>query len=123
MGIIDFIQNRIDSSEGKSLGKFECTASTIGDMFLGLAHRVGLANPTKITQYSVKGVSIKKKKDKYIISLNMYKPPIEIEWSQFMPLEELNSMLIKIAEDNKRIGYINTKSLDNGQSYFQLALG
>jgi len=122
MDFLSFLISKTENDGGKVIGKFECSIHNLTSSFLTFAGQMGMSSPVRISKQSSRLIKITKKGDKYIIKLNMYNPPIEIVWTNMQPIENLKAILDSIAETNKKIGYVNTKQLDNGKQLFQLAL-
>lgn len=123
MNILEFFKSRTESP-GKPLGSFECGSSDLVNAFRQLASMTGMVNPAVVQYSSGKGISITKKGDTYKIKLLMFTPPIELEWTDLTPLENLFQVLDSIASNDEQmhIGSITFTQLDSGQRFFQLAL-
>lgn len=121
MNFFDFFNFKTESGS-KEVGSFDCDASTLTDAFVNLSGKVGIKNPTTLSVNSAKGISIQKKGDKYIIKLLMFTPPVELEWTDLKPMNQLFDILNEMTTNNKKVGYLNIKKIDSGISFFQLAL-
>jgi hypothetical protein len=123
MNILELFKSKNESSS-KQLGSFECGSNELVTAFRQLASMTGLVNPAVIQYASSKGISISKKNDVYRIKLLMFTPPLELEWTDLTPLENLFQTLDQIAEkDNvSHIGSMTFTQLDSGKTFFQLAL-
>ncbi len=121
MAIWEFFKQK--NEEFKEIGSFECTSSNLVSAFTNLSSMVGLTNPKYLQKNSGKGILITKKGDKYVIKLLMFKPPVELEWSNLKPLNQLFDTLDEISRDeSSKIGSVNFTKLQTGHRFFQLAL-
>lgn len=120
MNLLEFFT--IKKERGSTVGKYETSKDLLGKSFLAMMDSLGLSNPTTVRIYSSQAVTVTKKGDNYVLVLKTFKPPIKIEWSGLMPIDQLNTILEKVAEEQKKVAYINTSTLSSGTEYFQLAL-
>lgn len=104
------------------VGKYETSKEQLAKSFTAMMDSLGLSNPATVRIYSSQAVTVSRKGNNYVLVLNTFKPPIKIEWSGLMPIDQLAPMLLKLAEEQKKIAYINTSTLSSGTEYFQLAL-
>ncbi|MCA9380869.1 hypothetical protein KC678_01250 [Candidatus Dojkabacteria bacterium] len=112
-----------NESGAKEVGSFECNNSQLTNAFIKLSSVVGISNPNTLINTSNKGISIIKKGNKYQIKLLMFTPPIELEWTDLTPLNDLLNHLENIAiSSDKQIGSVTFRKLSNGESFFQLGL-
>lgn len=122
MSIIDFIGSRFEQ-HNKVVGKVECSGDEVTTIFLGLAKSVGMANPKISKNSAKKGISIAHVDNKYILTLEMFEPPLKIVWSKPEPVKALREVLDNLANDNKKVGWVNTIELSDGTKMLQLAVG
>lgn len=108
------------------IGKFECTAQKLPDIFVRLMDTMGMSNPSGYVQNASKAITIKKNGDKYTIFINTYNPPLAIQWTEPFVSDDLVKVINRlVAGKNKRIGYLNVTGLNNGYEageFYQLAL-
>jgi len=123
MEIINFFKQKIENFGSNTIGKFESSPENLANTFVALCERTGLLNPTSLSTNASKGIVINKKDNKYLIELQMFKPPITLEWTSLENIDKLFNVLDSISESDKKIGYINIRNLDEGSKVFQLAIG
>jgi hypothetical protein len=87
-----------------------------------MASAMGMTNPSLSTSTSTKGVVIKRKGKKYLITFNRYNPPLVFTWTGSINDENLPEVLKKILERHKIIAALNTLKLSDGKIFHQLAL-
>lgn len=120
MNLLEIFQNKKDLN---SIGKFECSREQLKDTVLGLAEKINILNPRIIASKAGKSIKITKKTDKYIIELLTFNPPVKIEWTDLENTADMLSMIERVIEEGKSIGYISTcKNQNSFQSQFQFAL-
>ena len=118
---LKFLQ-KFDSSN-KTVGKYEVSSNDLVDSVLQLLQKV-CSTPTTLVSNTSSAVTVTQtSKGKYLITLNSFNPPIEIEWSDTMPMWQFNQVLNDVIENNKKIGFINKRRLSDGMEVFQLGLG
>ncbi len=110
-----------NQKEKSNIGKFECTFDKLADAFLSVTNFMGMSNPSAVTKTAGKAITIVKKKGGYVLSLNMFNPPIELKWTDLENVKDLSKVLDSYANTSTKIGYINQVSA-NGQSLYQLAI-
>lgn len=114
MNLVNF--NPAQTEKGvNSIGKVEVTSGNMVEMLMGIMSSMGLTNPTAITSKSSKAVTITKKGEGYLITLNHYDPPITFTWTGLMPTERLSEVIGKLVEDKKKINYVNHVSTADGK--------
>ncbi len=114
--------SRIERQSNKVIGQVECSSDSVGNMLVGMLSSMGMSNPAGVVTKSSKGVKITKKGNNYTLILSMYQPPITLSWTGNIPMDKLLEIIDKLAQDKKKIGYINLLTLKNGVKLFQLAL-
>lgn len=120
MNFFNIFKQNIDA--GETVGQFECASNKLSVAVSSLLDRMGMANPSTLTAHSPKGINITSKGGKYIITLYMFNPPIEIEWTDMQNLDNLQSFLENLADSETKIGYINLRNVDKNTINFQLGL-
>lgn len=122
MSILDFIGSKFEQ-HNKVVGKVECSGDEVTTIFLGLAKSVGMANPSTSMSAAKKGISIVHIDNKYILTLQMFEPPLQIIWNDPIPFNALREKLDMLAIENKKVGWVNTIDLSDGTKMLQLAVG
>lgn len=122
MNILDFFQNRSEKGESSTIGQVETTSESLSNMAVGLMQSMGMTNPSTLKAYAGKAITITKKGEKYLITLNAFKPPVTIEWTNTMDINQLAGLLLNLANTNKKVGYVNFLT-QNGRRMFQIAIG
>ena len=117
-----FVSKTEQHSSVQKIGSFESSLNNIREVFISTLSSMGMSNPQSYTSSSSKAITIKKKGNKYEITLNMFKPPLIINWTGLIDINKLESVIEKLVQDKKKIGYINTFKLQNGVELFQLAV-
>lgn len=121
MGVLEFFTSQFDSKT-RNIGQVECDEAVVGNIFVGLMQSMGMANPFSLYSKSSKAVSITKKNDKYKLVLNVFKPPIEITWTDNIPFSQITRVIEELAADEKKVGYINFVNTSNIGKTFQLGI-
>ena len=121
MSILDRIAPSAESKGFTTVGKAEATKENISEMFMGIMSSMGLVNPSAITSTSSKAVTITKKGNVFVITLNHYDPPLTFTWTGLLPTERLLEIITKLTEDKKRINYVNKVTTSKGK-FVQLGI-
>ena len=119
MNILEIIQPK---KEKNYTAKFECTLNNLAQTFKNVTEQHGMLNPKGVVSKTTKAIQIKKINGKYIIYINLYTPPLELEWVNLNNPNSTTTILSKLADINKKIGFVNIKQLQNGNSIFQMAI-
>ncbi|BCX14041.1 MAG: hypothetical protein KatS3mg085_573 [Candidatus Dojkabacteria bacterium] len=110
MNILEFFT----SKNKEQIGSIECESSNLVSVFMSMASSMGLSTTPQATQKiitsSSKGISIKKKGNKFILILYSYNPPLEIEWVPGVTLSQMLDYLRHIAEQGKVVTLVNQVS-------------
>jgi|SRR5690606_31219181 len=114
MGLFDFLTPNVESRGVTQIGKVEVAKEGMVDMLTGLMNSMGLVNPGAVTNTSSKAVTITKKGNTYVITLNLYNPPITFTWTGLLPSEKLAEVIFKLIDEKKRINYINKVKTSDG---------
>lgn len=114
MSIFDRI-NITENRSGGVIGKAEATKENLTNMLIGIMNSMGLVNPTSVTSTASKAVTIKKKGDVYVITLNHYDPPITFTWTGLLPSDKVSEVIAKLIEDKKKISYVNNLKTSKGE--------
>lgn len=122
MSILNGFVPRIEQQSSKVIGSTECTKDNVSNMLVGMLSSMGMTNPQGVQTKSSKGVKISKKGNNYTLTLSMYEPPIVISWTGNIPMDKLSEIIDRLAQDRKKIGYMNIVTLKNKVKFFQLAL-
>lgn len=112
-----------EKDEEKVIGTYECSKDTLVSAVLNLLGTMDMVNPSGVVSSASKAVVITKKGGNYLIQLNTYNPPIEIEWSDAMQIWQLEEAIHDAIENHKKIGFINKRRLSDGHQIFQMAFG
>lgn len=105
----------------KNIGKYECSKDTLVSAVMNLLGTMDMVNPSGVVATANRAVVITKKGGNYVVELNSYNPPIEVEWSDSMQIWQLEQAILDAVEQNKKIGYINKRRLSDGFQIFQMA--
>lgn len=122
MNFLNIFKQNIDSQDITSIGQFECAPSKLSLAVSSLLQRMGMSNPSSLTAHSPKGIQIASKGGKFIITLYMFNPPVEIEWTEMDSIENLQSYLENIVDTQTKIGYINLKNTAGNITKYQLGI-
>ena len=123
MNLKEFFKKK-NQFENNEVGSYEVSSSGLVASFVDLCSFVDISNPQAIKSNTSKGILITKKGNKYLIKLLMFNPPVQLEWTELRPLDDLFNVLDSLATDTlkKNIGSINFKNLGGRKKFFQLAL-
>ena len=68
------------------------------------------------------GISIKRKGKNFVVTLNMFTPPITFVWTNLLPAKSLTQVIEKIIDERRKIGYINQVTTADGNKYIQFGI-
>jgi hypothetical protein len=119
MSLLDLFNTSTEKVQ--QVGKVEVSEENLASMFTGIMSSMGLTNPTGVTTTSSKAVSVSRKGNTYVITLNHYNPPITFTWTGLLPSDKLSEVIKKLIEDKKRINYINNIKTGEGD-FIQLGI-
>ena len=101
--------NIIDSlfKTNNKVGDFEVDSGDIVFAIFQLSKKFGLNNTNKLTSKSHKGISIRKRGNKYVITMHMFNPPIVIKWNTPLDYNEAKKAIEEAINSSSYIAYIN----------------
>lgn len=111
---MNIIDTPVTPDKGSQIGKVEVDQGNMVNMLLGIMSSMGLTNPTTVTTKSSKAVSVTKKGNTFVITLNHYDPPLTFTWTGLLPSDKLAEVISKLIEDKKKINYINNVKTEKG---------
>jgi len=121
MSLLNLFNQNIEQRGVTQIGKVEVAKEDMVNMLVGLMNSMGLVNPGSVTSASSKAVTVTKKGNTYVITLNVYNPPITFTWTGLLPTEKLAEVILKLIEDKKKINYINKVKTSDGD-FVQLGI-
>ena len=121
MGILEFFTSQFDNSSN-TIGQVECDGDSVVNIFVGLMQSMGMTNPVSLHSTAGKAVTITKKNNKYKLVLNAFKPPVEIVWSEDIPLSQIKKVIDDLVSNNRKVGYISFLTTSDRGKVFQLGI-
>jgi hypothetical protein len=121
MNLFNLFNQNLENRNITPIGSVEVPQENLASMIMGMMNSMGLVNPGAVTTTSSKAVTVTKKGNTYVITLNMYTPPITFTWTGLLPADKLAGVILKLIEDNRKINYINQINTDKG-NFVQLGI-
>lgn len=114
MSILDIFNN----NQEKFIGRFEAKKDNATNTLLSMMNGMGMM-PKSLVSKSNKGITITKKGNNYVFTLNMFVPPLEISWNEPLDYKAIEAFILKVVNERKKIACVNTIKSSNNTTLFQ----